>query len=172
MKTIPTRPEDVKEALIVANETNAKYKQAVEDLVKENDLLTSVVTLHKLGKITEKHRELIRKIKEVERENEKIKAENKSITDEYNIKQCFLNDKTQKLKEKESDLDSFISKEARKRIKNKIKECDTQLSRHIAEYNKKTEEKIGSYQKIIKILVYVAIIGVVIGTVGIIINFV
>ena len=93
-------------------------KEAVEQLQEENAFLADTIEKNNLGQIKSERRSLLSENEQCKRDAAIAIREANRIKSEYESKISEVNDTLADVREKQSDIDSYIDTEAEKKIEN------------------------------------------------------
>ena len=163
------------EAIASLLETCENLKEAIEQLLEENAFLADTIEKNNLGQIKSERRSLLSENEQCKRDADIAIREANRIKSEYESKISEVNDTLADVREKQSDIDSYIDTEAEKKIENiKLeykKANDEALKKHKAENDKQLQEKETIYREKNKKYFIITLVSVILAITGIIINF-
>ena len=163
------------EAIASLLETCENLKEAIEQLLEENAFLADTIEKNNLGQIKSERRSLISENEQCKRDADIAIREANRIKSEYESKISEVNDTLADVREKQSDIDSYIDTEAEKKIENiKLeykKANDEALKKHKAENDKQLQEKETIYKEKNKKYFIITLVSVILAITGIVINF-
>ena len=163
------------EAIASLLETCENLKEAIEQLLEENAFLADTIEKNNLGQIKSERRSLLSENEQCKRDADIAIREANRIKSEYESKISEVNDTLADVREKQSDIDSYIDTEAEKKIENiKLeykKANDEALKKHKAENDKQLQEKETIYREKNKKYFIITLVSVILAITGIVINF-
>ena len=153
--------------------------EIAEGLKEENEFLAETIIKHNMGEIIEEREELLTKMKQNEDKAEQSIREANEIKLEYKQKNDKLIVMYTDARTKQANLDFYIDDVANRKIAD-IKQDyhnhkianDKALEKHIADNDMALQEQLILYKKKRKKLFLIAFMGITIGIIGIIINFI
>lgn len=167
------------EAIASLLETCENLKEAIEQLQEENAFLTDTIVKNNLGQIKSERRYLLSENEQCKRNADIAMWNANQVKTEYETKMSEVNDKLADVNRKQSNINSYIEAEAENKVKDikaeyeKYKEAnDKALDRYKAENDNQLHEKELFFRKRNKKYLVAAIVSIVFGIVGIIVNFI
>ena len=169
-----THDEAIKDLMECCDE----YEKIISQLQEENAFLTETIENNNLDKIASERRTLLNNIKQRESASELKMKNAESIKTEYFSKLDELNERLADIKTKQDNINLYIDASAEEKVANERQEYqkhksvnDKALKKHMAECDKHLQEKIILYKEKQKKCIIITICSVLLGIIGILINF-